>query len=99
MNVEVMVSTTPRLRNGFATVALHLPELDAHEVVDLDFAALYQAVNESDPLAEDLVLVAGVCYVLDKCVPRRRSENFWTRRFNVELPVSDPRRWRSARRR
>lgn len=96
MNVEVVTSTTPRLRNGLATIAIHLPELGAHEVVDLDFDALYQIAAEPDPLVTDLVIIASICYVLDKSVPRRRADDFWTRRFEVEFPVSIPWQWQEA---
>lgn len=97
MNVEIVITDRPRLRNGFATVAVRLPELGACEVLDLDFDDLHAAFGESELLALDLVLIAGVVYVLDKSVPRRFTDDFWTRQFEVTFPVSDPARWARSR--
>ena len=96
MNVHVAITDQPRLRNGFSTVAVHVPILDAHEVLDLDLDALLPEVTAPDPIALDLLLLAGIVYVLDKGIPRRGTEDAWTRAFSVEFPVLDPDRWRPA---
>lgn len=93
MNVAVAITDQPRLRNGFSTVAVSVPSLDAHEVLDLDLDALFPEVAPPDLIALDLLLLAGIVYVLDKGIPRRGTEDAWTRAFSVEFPVSDPDRW------
>jgi hypothetical protein len=98
MNVDVAIADQPRLRNGFSTVAVHVPILGAHEVLDLDLDALFPEVAPPDPIALDLLLLAGIVYVLDKAAPRRVAEDAWTRAFSVEFPVSDPDRWEPATR-
>ena len=96
MNVEITITDRVTLRDGFATVGIGVPDLGIHEVLDLSFDVLHEAFGEPDPLALDVLLIGGIVYVLDKAVPRRSAEDFWTREFTVEFPVSDPQRWSSA---
>lgn len=96
MNVEIAITDRVTLRDGFATVAIGVSDLGVHEVLDLSFDVLHEAFGEPDPLALDLLLIGGIVYVLDKAVPRRSAEDFWTREYAVEFPVSDPRRWAPA---
>lgn len=96
MKVEIDVSGGVTLPGGFATIAIGIPELGVHEVLDLGFDVLHEAFGEPDELALDLLLVAGIAYVLDKAAPRREAEDFWTREFAVSFPVSDPPRWAAA---
>lgn len=96
MNVEIAISERVSLPDGFASVSIAVPDLDVREVLDLSFDILSETFGEPDPLALDLLLIGGIVYVLDKAVPRRTAEDFWTREFAVEFPVSDPGRWASA---
>jgi len=96
MNIEITITDRVRLRDGFATVSVGVQDLGIYEVLDLSFDILHEAFGEPDPLALDLLLIGGIVYVLDKAVPRRAAEDFWTREFTVEFPVSIPHRWASA---
>jgi hypothetical protein len=96
MNIEIDITDRVTLPDGFSTVAIGVPALRVHEVLDMSFDVLHEAFGEPDPLALDLLLIGGIAYVLDKAVPRRVAEDFWTRDFAVEFPVSDPRRWARA---
>src|SRR5690606_36835318 len=48
-------------------------------------------------IAVDLVLIAGIVYLLDKGIPRRLAADAWTRQFSASFPVSAPHHWRRAR--
>jgi len=93
MNVDIVITERVTLADGFATVAISVPAIGVSEVLDLSFDILHEAFGEPDPLALDLVLMSGIVYILDKAVPRRVADDFWTREFAVTFPVSDPHRW------
>lgn len=93
MKVDIAISNAPVSRNGFPTVAVSIPEFGAREVLDASFADIYEDLGTPSPVSLDLVLIAGITYVLDKAVPRRWADDFWTREFSVDFPVSDPCLW------
>lgn len=41
----------------------------------------------------DFLLLAAAVYVADKCTPRSRADDAWTRKFRLRLPVADKDRW------
>lgn len=96
MKVEVSINEQVALTSGFPTVAISVPDLGAHEVLDINFDTLVRAFGEPHPVTLDLLLIAGISYVLDKCVPRRLADDFWTREFEVEFPVSNAALWERA---
>lgn len=96
MKIETIISAETRLADGFPTVALHIPNLDVHEVLDASFSILGQGLAQPDPVTEDLLLVASLVYLIDKAVPRRVAEDRWTRELTVRLPVSEPDLWAQA---
>ncbi len=93
MNFDITINDRTLLTSGLATIAVSEPNVGLNEVLDLNFDALYDAFDDVRPLSLDLLLIAGIVYLLDKSVPRRRSYDFWTRTFTIEFPVSDPSRW------
>lgn len=99
MNFDITINDRTLLTSGLATIAVREPDVGLNEVLDLNFDALYDAFDDVPPLSLDLLLIAGIVYLLDKSVPRRRSYDFWTRTLTVEFPVSDPSRWEAVRER
>jgi hypothetical protein len=97
MKAEIQVIDTPRLKNGFSTVSVAIPSIGAQEVLDLDFAPFYIAFGEPAPLTLDLLLIATISYLLDKCCPRSLADDYWTREFEIDFPVSEPGKWQSVR--
>lgn len=97
MKIAVTIIDSIQLPGGFSTIAIDVPERGAHEVVDIGFGTLFEAFGVPDAISLDLVLVAAIAYVIDKGVARRYADDAWTRDFQVELPVSDPKRWEGAR--
>ena len=61
--------------------------------VDFPFRDLFRSLGSPDPIALDLLLVTGACYVVDKSAARKSGSDGWTRHLNVSFPVSDPKRW------
>lgn len=50
-----------------------------------------------DPVVRDLIRLAVAVYAADLRVPRKRSDDRWTRDLTLYLPVSAPRLWSAAR--
>lgn len=97
MNVEVTINAGITLTGGFSTVTLWIPEAAASAVLDVSFDQLYDMFGMSEPITLDLVLIASIVYVLDKSVPRRRADDFWTRDFHVVVPVAETTIWEHAK--
>ena len=96
MKVEIGVDSSGRHECGLAAVSVRAPDLDLDYDLDLPFKKLYERCSVPDPLALDFLITAGLCYVIDKIVPRRSAADNWTRELEVELPVSDPGAWAGA---
>lgn len=93
MNVEVRLDDSERHRDGSAKLAVEIPETGVRRELDLSFGELRDRCGIPDPVTLDLLLVASLCYVIDKSVKRAHSFDGWTREFEVQLPVSSPKRW------
>lgn len=93
MNIEVSLGESPRHRDGSAILAVEVSELDLQRELDLSFGELHDRCGVPDNITLDLLLVASLCYVIDKTVKRARSFDGWTRELEVELPVSAPGKW------
>jgi hypothetical protein len=59
-----------------------------------DFARLRRPI---DPLALDFVFLALAVYGCDRASSRAETEDRWTRRFHLQMPVSKPDAWNAAR--
>ncbi len=59
-----------------------------------DFARLRRPIN---PTALDLVLFALAIYGCDRAAAREETDDRWTRRFALEMPVTDPAVWNAAK--
>jgi hypothetical protein len=96
MNVEITVSGSARDSNGLAKVEIHVPDLAATRELDLSFEDLFKHCRVPDNISLDLLVVASLCYVIDKTVPRSTAFDSWTREFDIEFPVVSPRLWAKA---
>lgn len=68
------------------------PSVQLHHSIE-DFARLR---GKFDPLALDFVLFALVIYGCDRSSSRASTDDQWTRRFALTMPVSDPDAWNAA---
>lgn len=93
MEVVVTIDEQTVLLNGFSTVSIAVPDLGVSEVLDISFDVLNAAFGQSNPESVDLLLIGCIVYVLDKAVPRRIADDYWTREFTVEFPVLHPETW------
>ena len=41
----------------------------------------------------DFLFLASVVYSVDKLIPRKKTDDQWTRTLELSLPVSDPKKW------
>ena len=97
MNVDIPVTSRVTLRNEFPSITVDVPSLHIRDVLDFSYDSLRDAFSQRDPIALDLVLIAGMVYLLDKAVPRSTARDLWTREFRVTFPVSDVHRWISVK--
>lgn len=98
MNVEIVTERSKRHKDGSAAVSVRVPELGSEFALDLPFDKLYERCGIPDPVALDLLVTAGLCYVTDKVVPRASAEDNWTRELEVTFPVSAPELWEGVAR-
>jgi 7-cyano-7-deazaguanine synthase in queuosine biosynthesis len=92
MSISVRFEADRRHEDGLALVTLAGPQVDGVQL-DLPFTDLHRSLGTPNPMALELLLVAGACYVIDKTVPRRKTSDVWTRELNVTFPVTDPKKW------
>jgi hypothetical protein len=92
MTISVEFDANRRSDDGLALITVAGPKLKGVEL-DLPFKDLYRSLGSPHPIALDLLVIASVCYVIDKSVARRSTDDAWTRILDVSIPVSDPKRW------
>src|SRR3984885_5290610 len=92
MTISVDFDSGKRRDDGLALITIEGPEVKRVEV-DLPFRSLYRSLGSPDPIALDLLVIAGACYVVDKATRRKAASDAWTRDLRVSFPVSDPKRW------
>jgi 7-cyano-7-deazaguanine synthase in queuosine biosynthesis len=95
MTISVNLDGDKRHSDGLAAIILEGPELATVEV-DLPFQSLLKSLGAPNPMALDLLMIAGASYVIDKATARRGSSDAWTRDLKVNFPVSDPKRWKKV---
>lgn len=96
MNVEIQSDDSARHRDGSLKLAVEISETGVRRELDLPFENLHKRCGIPDPITLDLLLVAGLCYVIDKSAKRADTFDGWTHEFEVQLPVSAPERWQSV---
>jgi 7-cyano-7-deazaguanine synthase in queuosine biosynthesis len=92
MKLESTLNSTARMNDGLADIRLR-DETEQEHQLDLQFGELFRRFGMPNPVALDLVITAGLCYLVDKTVPRQSAPDNWTRSLDVTLPVSEPNRW------
>lgn len=93
MNIKIHPISNKRHEDGLMAISIHIPELDLNYNLDLPFRGLYERCGIPDLITLDFLLVASLCYVIDKIVPRSNTPDHWTREFEVEFPVSSSKIW------
>lgn len=96
MNVQVVVDSAHREDDGLAIVTINF-EGESPRRLDLPVRDLVERFGEPLPVPLDLLILAAVCYALDKSVPRSATLDRWTREFDVFMPVSNQSIWTAAR--
>ncbi len=96
MKIEINIDASKRDEYGLAVVSVFVPDLELDYDLDLPFKDLYERCKVPDLIALDFLVVAGLCYVIDKIIPRKSTFDNWTREFEVEFPVSDPDLWQGV---
>lgn len=95
MNIQATVHADGRQADGLVLIEVRAPDADVTRSLDISFEDLRRFCGADDPLALDFLLLASLCYVVDKMVSRGLAGDRWTRELNLSLPVSDPERWQS----
>jgi hypothetical protein len=93
MNVEISIDPSARREDGLAAISVCVPDMKLDYDLDLSFTKLYQRCGVPDAVTFDFLLLASLCYVIDKIVPRKSALDRWTRELAVEFPVSSPEVW------
>lgn len=93
MNIEIGIDPSRRRKDGLAAISIRVPDMKLDYDLDLPFTKLYQRCRVPDAVTLDFLLLASLCYVIDKVVPRKSALDRWTREFAVEFPVSSPEVW------
>lgn len=96
MNINITIDETNRREDGLAQIVVDVPALGLRTNLDLSFASIYSRCGIPDDTTLDFLLVASLCYVIDKNVSRALPPDFWTRDLSVEIPVSEPEKWRNV---
>lgn len=96
MNIDVILDEKKRRSDGLAAISVAIKDLDILKELDISFSGLYERCRISNAISLDLLIVASVCYAIDKSIPRSNSRDSWTREFEVEIPVSNPALWNTA---
>ncbi|MBA3632376.1 MAG: hypothetical protein H0W58_06140 [Acidobacteria bacterium] len=97
MNIDVQIDETNRRDDGLAQVMVDFPVLELSRILDLPFGSIYSSCGIPDDTTLDLLLVASLCYVIDKNVSRSFATDFWTRDLYVEIPVSELKKWQNVK--
>jgi len=93
MKIDVHLDELTRHPDGLAKVTVDVPDLELQRELDLPFADLHRRCGVPDDVTLDLLMVASICYVIDKTVPRKSAFDRWTRTLEVNIPVSSPKKW------
>ena len=95
MTLTVEFDEKHRSDDGLALITVAGSQLKSVEL-DLPFKDIYRSLGSPHAIALDLLVVAGVCYAIDKAIPRKLAQDAWTRTLDVSIPVSDPKRWETV---
>jgi 7-cyano-7-deazaguanine synthase in queuosine biosynthesis len=96
MKITVRIDPKQATKEGLAVIYLEDGSSSHLGQLDIEFSKLAPLQNRN-PKAVDLLLIAATVYALDKLVARETAPDCWTREFAVSIPVSDEKLWNSVR--
>lgn len=96
MKINIEINEDNRKNDGLANIIVSVPENNTEANLALPFEDIYELFGTPDETSLDLLLVASLCYVIDKTVTRRDFFDAWTRVLEVEFPVADVAKWNAA---
>lgn len=96
IDVEFKTGRDEVLSNGLTVYEISVPELKARQYLFLPFDDFHRHYGAPEGVAGDLLVVAGICYVIDQLVPRAVFADHWTRELKSSIPVAEPDRWNTV---
>jgi len=96
MKIDVNIDPKARHPDGFSRVMVNITDLNIQRELDISFLELYRRCGIPDLITLDFLLVASLCYMIDKSVPRAGTFDDWTREIEVTIPVSNSNLWSSV---
>lgn len=95
--MEINITTLPPeeqlLPNGTTVFQVIIPELGVLQYLYLPFDEFHRFFNAPEGIEADLLIVAGIVYVVDQLVPRSKFSDNWTRYLSLTIPVENSRIW------
>jgi len=93
MKIDVNIDPKVRHSDGFSRVMVNITDLNIQRELDISFLELYRRCGILDLITLDFLLVASLCYMIDKSVPRAGTFDDWTRELEVTIPVTNSDLW------
>ena len=93
IHVTVLPPEEHVLPNGTAVFEVTIPELDVRQYLYLPFDEFHRFFNAPEGIEADLLVVAGIVYLVDQLVPRSSFPDNWTRGLALSIPVENPQIW------
>ena len=98
--MEIHVSVIPpeekMLPNGTIVFEVDISELNVRQYLYLPFEEFHRTFNAPEGIEADLLVVAGIVYLVDQLVPRSSFPDNWTRELSLSIPVDNPETWAGA---
>ncbi len=95
MKITAHITTDARNDDGLAAIAIQGTDVAQLEL-DLPFGELHRAFGTPNSTALDFLVVAAICYAIDKATARDAGSDEWTRELEISFPVTEPKRWSSV---
>ena len=93
INVTVLPPKQQLLPNGTAAFEVTIPEIKVRQYLYLPFDEFHRFFNAPEGVEADLLVVAGIVYLVDQLVSRSHFPDNWTRELAVSIPVEKPLLW------
>ena len=93
MTINIDINPAEATKSEFAKVTLRSEVFNVGSVLDLEFTPLHDRCEIPDTVMLDFLFLASVVYGVDKLVSREKTDDRWTRTFELALPVSDSQKW------
>ena len=96
LSATLHIGRADRASPGIAALTLRGDNNDRICRLDLEYQRL-AVLRNRNPVALELLLLAGSVYALDRAYARQTAGDSWTRSFSLTLPVADPKLWAQSR--